>query len=73
MSDPGSLVPVSDEQAKAIQEASKAAQEALKTLQSLGGFIREMLGTVPEDVVALLGGNWLCRPSALVGQNELIA
>jgi hypothetical protein len=46
------LVPISDEQAKAIQEA-------LKTLQGVGGFLREMCGTVPEDVVALLSGNWL--------------
>jgi hypothetical protein len=52
MSDPGNLVPFSDEQAKAVQEA-------LKTLQGVGGFLREMFGTAPEDVVALLGGDWL--------------
>jgi hypothetical protein len=52
MSEPGSLVPISDEQAKAVQEA-------LKTLQGLGGFLRETFGTVPEDLVGLFGGNWL--------------
>lgn len=52
MPDPGNLVPFSDEQAKAVQEA-------LKTLQGVGGFLRKMFGTVPEDVVALLGGNLL--------------
>jgi hypothetical protein len=52
MSDPGNLVPFSDEQAKAVQEA-------LKTLQGVGGFLKEMFGTAPEDVVALLGGDWL--------------
>jgi Abortive infection alpha len=53
------LTPVGDEQAKAIQEVSKAIQEALKTLQGFGGFLRQIFGTVPEDVVALLGGDWL--------------
>jgi Abortive infection alpha len=51
--------PIGDEQAKAVQEASKAIGEALKTLQGFGGFLRDMFGTVPEDVAALLGGNWL--------------
>ena len=48
----GSLVPISDEQAKALQEA-------LKTLQGVGKFLRETFGTMPEDVVGLLGGDWL--------------
>jgi len=59
MSDQGPLVPISDEQAKAIQVAFKAAQEAIKTLQGVGGFLREAFGTAPEDIVAVLGGNWL--------------
>jgi hypothetical protein len=33
--------------------------EALKTLQGFGGFLRETFGTVPQDVVGLLGGDWL--------------
>jgi len=49
MSDPGSLIPPSDEQAKAIQEAIKA-------LRGLGEFLEKTLGTVPEDIVGLLGG-----------------
>lgn len=52
MSDPGSLIPISDEQAKAIQEA-------LKALQGVGGFLREVIGTVPEDLVGYFGGDWL--------------
>jgi hypothetical protein len=47
-----SLIPVSDEQAKAIQEA-------LKTLQGFGGFLEKTFGTMPEDIVALLGGDYL--------------
>ena len=52
MSDDNSLIPFGKEQAKAIEQA-------LKTLQGFGTFLREMFGTVPEDIVALLGGNWL--------------
>jgi hypothetical protein len=49
---PDSIIPISDAQAKAIEEA-------LKTLQGFGGFLRETFGTVPEDLVGLLGGDWL--------------
>jgi hypothetical protein len=46
------MIPIGDEQAKALQEA-------LKTLQGLGGFLKETFGTVPADFVGLLGGDWL--------------
>lgn len=52
MPESGSLIPVSDEQAKAIQEA-------LKALQGFGGFFREILGTVPEDLIGYFGGDAL--------------
>jgi hypothetical protein len=48
----GSLIPVSDEQAKAIQEA-------LKLLHGLGTFFSKALGGTPEDIVAVLGGDWI--------------
>src|SRR5260370_14015872 len=47
-----SIIPISDEQAKAIREA-------LKALQGLGSFLEKTLGTVPQDVVGLRGGDWL--------------
>jgi Abortive infection alpha len=47
-----SLIPISDEQAR-------LGQEALKTLQGVGGFMKDALGTVPQDVVGLLGGDYL--------------
>jgi hypothetical protein len=53
------LIPITDEQAKAIQESAKLGQEALGVLKSLGGYLREILGTVPEDFVGLIGGDWL--------------
>ena len=37
----------------------KAIQEALKTLQGLGSFVKETFGTVPQDLVGLLGGDYL--------------
>jgi hypothetical protein len=48
----GQVFPISDEQAKALQEA-------FKTLQGLGGFLKKTFGTVPEDLVGLLGGDLL--------------
>jgi hypothetical protein len=48
----GELIPISDEQAK-------LGQEALKTLRGLGGFLKDTFGTLPEDVVGLLGGDYL--------------
>jgi Abortive infection alpha len=59
MSDSSSIIPVSDEQAKAFQEAAKLGQEVVKTLGDGGGYLAKVLGTVPEDLVRLLGGNWL--------------
>jgi hypothetical protein len=47
-----SLIPISDEQAK-------LGQEALKALRGLGGFFEQALGSVPEDLIGYLGGDWL--------------
>jgi Abortive infection alpha len=52
MSGDNTLIPISDEQAKALQEA-------IKTIRGLGGFIEKALGSVPEDLIGLLGGDWL--------------
>jgi hypothetical protein len=52
MSDQGSIIPITDEQAKAIQEAINA-------LRDVGGFLKEILGTVPQDLVGYFGGDLL--------------
>jgi hypothetical protein len=52
MTDPTSLILISDEQAK-------FGRKALEVLQGLGGFSREMFGTVPEDLVGYFGGDLL--------------
>jgi hypothetical protein len=59
MSDSSSVIPISDEQSKAIQEAAKAVQEAIKALRGFGGFLENTFGTGPADIVGLLGGDWL--------------
>jgi hypothetical protein len=41
------------------RRTSQAIQEPLKTLRGLGGFLRETFGTIPEDLVGLLGGDRL--------------
>jgi len=53
------LIPITDEQAKAIQESAKLGQDALGVIKDLGGYLREILGTVPEDFVGLIGSDWL--------------
>ena len=52
MSESGSVIPITDAQAQ-------LGTKALETLQDIGGFLREILGTVPEDLVGMLGGDWL--------------
>lgn len=48
----GSLIPISDEQAK-------LGQEVLKTLRGLGSFVEKALGSTPEDLIAYFGGDRL--------------
>lgn len=43
MSETGRLLPITDEQARAVQEVAKATQEALKALEGIGGFLRDVL------------------------------
>jgi hypothetical protein len=52
MADASNLIPISDAQANTVTEA-------LKTLQRIGGYLKQILGTVPEDLVGMLGGDWL--------------
>jgi hypothetical protein len=52
MSDGTGIVPVTDEQAKTIRAAIEA-------LSGLGRFLEVTFGTLPQDVVGLLGGDWL--------------
>jgi len=46
------LIPISDEQAKLLREA-------LEIVKGLGAYVGETLGTLPQDLVGILGGDWV--------------
>jgi hypothetical protein len=52
MSDDISVLPITDEQAK-------LGQEIVKALCGVGSFFKEALGSVPQDIIGYLGGDWL--------------
>jgi hypothetical protein len=54
-----SIPQITDEQARAIAEIAKASGEAVKALRAAGGAVWEILGVPLEDLVGLLGGNWI--------------
>ena len=53
------IVPVSDEQAKAIQEGFKLGGQSLEAARAFGGYMARIFGTVPEDIVGLMFGDAL--------------
>ena len=50
---------MNDEKAKAVQEASKFGVEAADITKQLGGYLARVFGTMPEDIVGLVVGDWL--------------
>jgi hypothetical protein len=56
-----SFIPISDEQAKAIREVAKATGIATEVASKAGSYVAWVLGTVPRDLVDVLGGNWLAH------------
>jgi hypothetical protein len=48
-----------NEEAKALQEVAKFGTKALESGDKLGGFLSKVFGTVPSDVVGVIGGDWL--------------
>jgi len=55
------LIPISDEQAKAIQEVAKTTGTALELVEKAGAYIGWVFGTVPADLAGVLGGDWLAQ------------
>lgn len=45
--------------AKTIQEVSKFGTKALETGKTLGSFLSRIFGTLPEDLVGVVGGDYL--------------
>jgi hypothetical protein len=61
MADDKPIIPITDEQAKAIQETAKLGQDTIGLVKDFGGYARQVFGTAPENLVALFGGDWLER------------
>jgi hypothetical protein len=59
MAGENSIIPISDEQAKALQEAFKLSGQSLETVRNFGRFLSKILGTVPEDLIGLAFGDAL--------------
>lgn len=49
---------MSDE-AKAVAEAAKLGQEVTKASAGLGGYVAGVVGTIPHDLLGIVGGDWL--------------
>jgi len=50
---------IEDEKVKAVREIAEFGSVTLETAQKLCGFLARIFGTVPEDVIGILGGDWL--------------
>jgi hypothetical protein len=50
---------ISSDEAKAVKAVAKTTDRSLEVVQQFGGFISKVLGTVPEDAVGFLIGDWL--------------
>ena len=48
-----------NEEVKAIQELSKFGARTLDSADKLGNFLARVFGTLPTDVVGVVGGDWL--------------
>jgi len=48
-----------EEEAKALQELAKFGSKALDSSDKLGSFLSRVFGTVPADVIGVVGGDWL--------------
>jgi hypothetical protein len=53
------LLPFSDDQARAVQEVAKTGREALERLGGLGGYLKEIFGYIPKDLMGWAVGDRL--------------
>jgi hypothetical protein len=54
-----SVIPISDDQAKAIAEGAKLGQDVVKAVSGAARYVARTVGTVPDDVIGIAGGDWL--------------
>lgn len=45
--------------AKAAEESAKTSGKALEIVHDAGGYLRQVIADVPQDLVGVLGGTWL--------------
>jgi Abortive infection alpha len=50
---------LSDDEAKAVTEVAKTGGKIIDAGIGIGSFIRGTLGTIPEDLIGIAGGDWL--------------
>jgi hypothetical protein len=50
---------VSDDEAQAAKEIAKTGGRLIDAAVGVGGFLRQTLGTIPEDMIGLAGGDWV--------------
>lgn len=53
------LTPISDTQAQEIADALEFGATPLETAKAVGGFIASFMGTRPEDLIGIVGRDWL--------------
>jgi hypothetical protein len=55
------LIPISDEQAKAIQETAKLASKIVDAGGGIGRYLDRVFGHVPDNLVGYFGGDYLAE------------
>jgi hypothetical protein len=50
---------MTSEEAKAVSEVAKTTGKALEIVQGTGGWLKGIFGTLPEDLVGLVGADWV--------------
>jgi hypothetical protein len=56
-----SLIPISDEQAKAVQEVAKFFSKVVDSGGGIGRYLDRVFGRVPDNLVGYLIGDWLAE------------
>jgi hypothetical protein len=50
---------VMTDEAKAVAEVAKTAGEVVKAAEGLGSYLARVLGSIPDNLLGLAGGDWL--------------
>lgn len=50
---------ITDPQAKVVEASADLGKEAVRALSGLGAYLKQIFGTVPEDLIGYFGGDYL--------------